>query len=107
MPVSDMAAAILEQYLQDARHSRAVESIRAILEFYGCTQTELSHAIGVSAVKGRQSMVGRWIAGHSVPNAENQAMLDLLADGTLRLKMTGRDGRRVLYRVIAAEEMAA
>lgn len=102
-----MAAAILERYLKDARQDRAISAIETILGSYGCSHAELSHAIGVSAEKGRQSTVSRWLTGASIPNAENQAMLDLLAAGTLALRIAGRDGRRVLYDVVAADELAA
>lgn len=71
--------------------------------------TELSVAMGLFAPErgepGR-SMVSRWKGGEVLPSAENQMILEMLADGELELQLVRLEGRRRIYDVVVSSEAA-
>jgi transcriptional regulator with XRE-family HTH domain len=105
-----MALARIEAYsgkIEDERKRRAADTIQKILDEHRMKATELAETLGVHAQPGRPSQVTRWLRGHDLVGSDYQALLDMIADGRLALKHTGKRGRRNLFELACPEELAA
>lgn len=96
----------IAQIRDNRRAARKAERVRkaidTVIDGLGVTQIELSVAFDLSAPKRGErgtAMVTAWRGGYSNPGKESLVTLELLAQGLLRLRQTGKDGRRRLFDV--------
>ena len=81
---------------------RVHDAILKITSELRITETELSLALGVRAPEpggGGSSLVSQWKRGAKKPGKEMLAALEMLAQGELRLRQIGKEGRRTIYQV--------